>query len=276
MSTERRQRIKNYLLRLLTSQSSRLWGYLPAAERIKTAIVEEIISPKVLDNPLRLAPTKYRLYLHPNTVSRIPHLAHLQDELAIAIHAVGNAMGVKFAILPQTGIEVSKEISEDDFSLESEFYEPAILNTLPLTATTKDVPKDAYFIIQSTKIFPLKTPIVHIGRRADNDLVINDPRVSRLHAQLRATGGRYRIIDLNSTGGTFINGKRITNTILYPGDVISLAGVSMLYGQRTTRPLTPAGPTSPLQANNNTAPTETIMFDPNQTSSSASDEGREK
>jgi pSer/pThr/pTyr-binding forkhead associated (FHA) protein len=39
------------------------------------------------------------------------------------------------------------------------------------------------------------------------------------------------IFDTNSTGGTFINGRRIGQSVLYPGDVISLAGVIFIYSQ---------------------------------------------
>jgi pSer/pThr/pTyr-binding forkhead associated (FHA) protein len=51
-------------------------------------------------------------------------------------------------------------------------------------------------------------------------IVIDDPRVSRNHAQLRDTG-RFVLFDLNSTGGPQ-NGQRTSQTVLYPGDVISL------------------------------------------------------
>ncbi len=38
-------------------------------------------------------------------------------------------------------------------------------------------------------------------------------------------------LTLESSGGTFINGQRIHQSILYPGDVISLAGVNLIFGQ---------------------------------------------
>jgi pSer/pThr/pTyr-binding forkhead associated (FHA) protein len=65
----------------------------------------------------------------------------------------------------------------------------------------------------------------------DNQLVIDDPRVSRLHALLRAVHGQHILCDLNSSGGTFINGQRITQQALRPGDVISLAGFTLIYGE---------------------------------------------
>lgn len=241
MTTERRSRLKKYLIRLLESQGSRAWPWLPSGDNIKVAIVDELTSKKVTEHPLRLAPTRYRIFLNANYFKDIQHLSHLQDEIAIAIHMAGKAIGARFAVLPQVEIKPDEGIATNGFRLETDHFEPDILNTVPLAASTKDVPPDAYFIIQGSQIFTLNKPIIHIGRRPDNDLVLNDPRVSRIHAQLRAVGGRYRIIDLNSTGGTFINNSRITSTVLYPGDVISLAGVAVLYGQRTTRPLTASG-----------------------------------
>ena len=61
--------------------------------------------------------------------------------------------------------------------------------------------------------------------------MVDDPRVSRVHSQLRAVRGRYLLFDLDSTGGTFLNGERIRQALLSPGDVITLAGVPLVYGQ---------------------------------------------
>jgi pSer/pThr/pTyr-binding forkhead associated (FHA) protein len=108
------------------------------------------------------------------------------------------------------------------------------------------VPEDAFVIVDGIKVIPLTQPIVNIGRRVENTLVIDDPRVSRTHAQLRAINGRYIIFDLNSTGGTFINGERVTQSILYPGDVISLAGADLIYGQKNPPPRQDLKDTAPL------------------------------
>lgn len=93
------------------------------------------------------------------------------------------------------------------------------------------VPNNAFLIVHGTKVFPLTKSVVDIGRRIENDLTVDDPRVSRNHAQLRVVKGRYVIFDLNSTGGTYVNSKRSHQSVLYPGDVISLAGVPLIFGQ---------------------------------------------
>lgn len=87
------------------------------------------------------------------------------------------------------------------------------------------------FLIIGHQTFPLGQGVINIGRRSDNQLVIDDARVSRAHAQLRAIHGKYTVFDLNSTGGTFVNGLRIAQQVLKPGDVISLAGVLVIYGE---------------------------------------------
>jgi pSer/pThr/pTyr-binding forkhead associated (FHA) protein len=93
------------------------------------------------------------------------------------------------------------------------------------------VPSNAFLIIGGTRIIPLTQPVINIGRRLDNQVVVDDPRVSRNHAQLRVIKSRYVIFDLDSTGGTFINGQRANQSVLYPGDVISLSGVTLVFGQ---------------------------------------------
>jgi len=90
--------------------------------------------------------------------------------------------------------------------------------------------------VDGVQIFPLTQPVINIGRRTDNHLVIEDARISRLHAQLRAVHGQYVIFDLDSTGGTWVNGERVKQSTLIPGDVVSLSGVPLVYGQETTYP----------------------------------------
>lgn len=72
------------------------------------------------------------------------------------------------------------------------------------------------------KAFPLEKPEIFIGRDLGNDIVINDPEVSRRHARLSNQGNQYIIEDLGSTNGTSINGQRLTGPyMLRPGEQIT-------------------------------------------------------
>jgi pSer/pThr/pTyr-binding forkhead associated (FHA) protein len=92
--------------------------------------------------------------------------------------------------------------------------------------------EDAFLIVNGVDLFPIRLGVVSIGRRIDNALVLNDPRVSRAHAELRCFRGRFVIFDMGSSGGTYINGKRITHSVVYDGDIISLAGVHLIFRQK--------------------------------------------
>jgi FOG: FHA domain len=56
----------------------------------------------------------------------------------------------------------------------------------------------------------LSATTLRIGRAPENDIVVSDPTVSRQHAEIRNVSGAYRIVDLDSSHGTFVNGQRVT------------------------------------------------------------------
>lgn len=71
--------------------------------------------------------------------------------------------------------------------------------------------------------YRLEKDEIFLGRDLSNDLVINDPEVSRRHARLFFTGSTYAIEDLGSTNGTFVHGQRLSGPfLLSPGDWITL------------------------------------------------------
>ena len=61
-----------------------------------------------------------------------------------------------------------------------------------------------------------------IGRSRDCDLVIDDPNISRRHAELRSEGESWRVIDLGSTNGIKVNRRRVDEAALRTGDRITL------------------------------------------------------
>jgi Protein of unknown function (DUF3662)/FHA domain len=61
-----------------------------------------------------------------------------------------------------------------------------------------------------------------IGRSRDCDLVVDDPNVSRRHAELRSDGESWRIVDLGSTNGIKVNRRRVDEAVLRGGERITL------------------------------------------------------
>jgi hypothetical protein len=69
---------------------------------------------------------------------------------------------------------------------------------------------------------------VTLGRSRQSDVMVDDPNVSRSHAEIRPRGGSWVVSDLNSTNGTRLNGRRLQGPeVLKPGDEIEL-GTSLL------------------------------------------------
>jgi hypothetical protein len=71
--------------------------------------------------------------------------------------------------------------------------------------------------------------VITIGRNNDNDIVVNDDRVSRNHLQIvQADNGNYSVVDLDSTNGTFVNGQRLTGEVrLQPNDVVKIGNTTL-------------------------------------------------
>lgn len=79
-------------------------------------------------------------------------------------------------------------------------------------------------------IFPLDQPIVVLGRDPSCQVVINDNRVSRRHAEIRQQGGNYVLNDLGSSNGTVVNGQRLVGqAMLQPGDRVDLGGFGLRF-----------------------------------------------
>ena len=97
----------------------------------------------------------------------------------------------------------------------------------------------------SGQIFELIRNEISIGRDIANDIVINDAEVSRKHARLILEGDRYKIEDLNSTNGTYIDGQRLIGPhLLAIGEIIMFGdNVGMIFdGEPGTSDVTVQSP----------------------------------
>jgi hypothetical protein len=71
-----------------------------------------------------------------------------------------------------------------------------------------------------------------IGRSSGCDIVLDDPNVSRRHAEVRRLGEGYSLVDLGSTNGTEVNGQRVGETSLMNGDVIGVGTTRLTFERR--------------------------------------------
>ena len=94
----------------------------------------------------------------------------------------------------------------------------------------------AYLVVrlqsqQEHEVYPLLDETILVGRDFDNDIVIPEPEMSRVHMQLTYGTGGYVVEDMGSTNGTAVNGKRLTSPISLKSDDLIQVGtmVQILY-----------------------------------------------
>ncbi|MFH2104395.1 MAG: FhaA domain-containing protein [Chloroflexota bacterium] len=218
-----------HLMKYLPGQSNKE----KVAQQLAAALHSNI---KVIDEQ-STAPNVYVIVAHPTTMTEWRADPHLLEEFAAALQIVGAEAEINFPNKPTVTTAVDTNIAAGEIRILASFSAESIPDTQAMAAdsgeqpATELVPKNAFLIIGGTRIIPLTQSVTNIGRRLDNHLVIDDPRVSRYHSQLRVIKANFVIFDLDSSGGTFVNGERTNQSILYPGDVISLAGVTIIFGQ---------------------------------------------
>jgi len=183
------------------------------------------------------APNIYVIAGNPSTLARWHTKPRLLKELANALYRAGKEAGFQFSTKPAVTTSEDPALPAEQLRIVASFSLESVGETIGMVSGTKsktgagEIPSNAFLIIDGTRIFPLNRSVINIGLRMDNHIVIDDPRVSRAHAQLRIVRDRFVLFDLNTSGGTFVNGERAVQSVLYPGDVISLAGVTLIFGQ---------------------------------------------
>ncbi len=217
----------------------------------------------------RVAPNIYTILINPAQSRDWKIDPALLEQIARQLDQVAGEAGIRFLAPPVIRVEIDTRLSAQDIQVTASIGKPSLSNTAALNADSvinedsgEAIPPNAFLIVNGVDIFPLRQAVVNIGRRLDNHLVISDPRVSRTHVQLRVIHGRYTLFDLNSTGGTYVNSQRVTRCSLNPGDVISLAGVPLIFGQDSqpgqtgndTQTLLPPGSTRAMLASRSDDP----------------------
>ncbi len=233
--------IEVHLIRYLTG---------PLTQKRVAERLTEALRANIGTQSLEPLPHNFILRLHPSTIATWEKEPRLLDGLTKIFRLATSEAQINFDAAPVFQFESDSSIGIDDIKVKVR----RSLSTVEETqnsgepGSTDETPsgKTAFLIVGGTKVHTLQTAITNIGRRLDNHLVIDDPRVSRYHSQIRYMRGRFLIFDLNSTGGTYVNGQRVSQSVLYPGDVISLAGLPIIFGQDNPPQSIASGDTMPL------------------------------
>jgi hypothetical protein len=228
-------RFEKLAQRLVEGSFSRLFGGELDPLEVATRLA------RVLEDSQRngRAADFFHIYLHPDDYDSVcrqnPELA---DELAGYVTRLAQQAGLSLAAPPQIQLTAEPTLGRHQIRVGAEHRqtnEPTTQvfrrDTLGDGALAALHALDAYLIVEGRRHVPLEQPLITLGRRTDNDVVLDSPTVSRQHAQIRWRYGRFVLYDLSRRGRTVVNGEPVTEHALQAGDVIALSNVLLIYGE---------------------------------------------
>jgi FHA domain-containing protein len=222
-------------------------------------LVKEMEDHRVISVSRLYVPNEYTLYLSPADRAQFEDyeeslLSELQDYLA------ENARREKYVMLsaPRVLMETDPDLDVGEFGIATRMaqggpeppppeapapsvapgatmvYKPKQPVTQAVTPEELGLQREVVTLSWDSKQHEIDKRRVVIGRSKDCDIQVSDPNVSRRHAEIRQEGSAYWVVDLDSTNGTEVNGRRLKRAKLRSGDTITVGSTQLVF-QRETR-----------------------------------------
>jgi pSer/pThr/pTyr-binding forkhead associated (FHA) protein len=200
-----------------------------------------------------IVPNAYQVYLNPDDWQALQSYQDmLQDELTRYISSLARNAGATMPGRPRVFLQANATVSLKRVHVDARIYsarqqtvEPGQTQTMPSLQEPADTAPQ-YVLSDGYRRMPIGEAVVTIGRDLDNDIILDDKHVSRQHAQLRRRYGQYVLYDLDSTAGTLVNGHKVREAPLRPGDTITFGKVKIRLELVETVPDLPEPRTPPI------------------------------
>lgn len=186
-----------------------------------------------------IVPNIYRAFLNPQDLAAFgPIRAEMEREMSTYLAELAQERGFTMlehprvelgsdAAVPRRSIQVLAETASAgppaDASGHTQIFQPTAAPAPQVRARL------LLAMPTGTHVIPLESTLLTVGRGLNNDIILEDTRVSRHHAQLRYRARRFWVADLGSTNGTYINGEQVEEQALRDGDTISLGGLELTF-----------------------------------------------
>jgi hypothetical protein len=186
-----------------------------------------------------VVPNAYQIYLNPDDYQALADYRDtLQEELARYVASLARQAGATMPGRPRVFLQANTSISLRRVRVEARLLSAhhglapdGRTQTMPSLQVPSAQASPRYALFDGRRRMPISEAVITIGRDLSNDIILDDRHVSREHAQLRRRYGQYVLYDLDSTGGTTVNGRLVREAPLEAGDVIAFAGVQVRFEQ---------------------------------------------
>ena len=236
--------LEEWIEKLVEEPFVRLFAGPLLPQDVATQLVQAIeAGEQESGNGRREASTRYQITLHPQTLAHLESKhPEFQSELANELKKLFRHLQLRPSPPPQISLQADSAVPPGAVRItpgagrtaeekRTRELAPSRLDQLPEDGLP---PTNAYLLLPDDRQFQLTQPQIRIGRALDNDLILEKSCISRHHARLQELPGGHLIEDLNSRGGTTINGYPILKSYLSAGDYISFAGIKIQYIQPET------------------------------------------
>jgi hypothetical protein len=231
--------IENLAEHLVEGTFARMMGARLQPIEVARHIARAMEDGQVIDaQGQAMVPNAYLILLHPDDLAELESYKEtLTDELARYVLGLARAAGVRMPGRPRVFLQDSPDVPPRRVRIQARLMS-ASRQSVDLSHTqelhvpsrrpeTPDLPQFALY--DGYRRMPISEAVISVGRDLDNDIILDDMRVSRRHAQLRRRYGQYVLYDLDSSGGTAVNGRQVREAALERGDVLSFAGVKVRF-----------------------------------------------
>ena len=221
-------------------------------------LVKEMEDHRTVSVSRVYVPNEYTLYLGSADREQFAgYEGSLQNELQEYLSEHARREGYVLLTPPRVAFETDDDLSIGEFGIATRMIQGERPPASPEAAAPQPVEPGATMIYRPRSPLPpdgfapdvalaqeivtltvggrrreITTRRVVIGRSKDCDVQVADPNASRRHAELRQEGSAYWLIDLDSTNGSSVNGRRTARAKLDSGDVITIGSTDLLFERR--------------------------------------------
>jgi hypothetical protein len=212
---------------------------------IARKLAKEMEDAKSVSLSRTYVPNQFWVYLSPEDHERFQNFEDgLKKELSDYLLEHARSHGLALVTRPTVELETDDRLSLGEFGIQAKLVRPAEAgadaeavegefgHTMVYSTTGARRVESPRHTSRALLVGDDKRTVVSgdpfvIGRSRECDMVLDDPNVSRRHAELRREDGGWAVHDLGSTNGIKVNGRRSPGARLQPGDEITL-GLSRL------------------------------------------------
>ncbi len=226
------QRFEDRLEQLVSGAFARAFRSAVQPVELAAALQREVDnSAQILSRDRRLVPNNFHVELSPADHERLtPYSSTLGTELTEMLHEHANEQSYVFTGPVSISFDKAEDLTTGRFRVRSAAI--AKVTASGGQGVTDTAVRRANVVVEVNGMrHPLEPPGLVIGRGTDADLQINDPGVSRRHAEIRVFPGenvpQVSLVDLGSTNGTLVNGARVQQATLDDGASVKIGNTTM-------------------------------------------------